>query len=154
MPDHKVWRYKCELLISLRSSTMYAVPHNRERLSLTFKAPSHHEYVNICRIGVIGVGRLIPPGPYVSQTTDAFCVVGLFFFPFLIEEPFCFPSIWFALEMTVRIIVHLRSLPRPLSICQMRSVDFSCKIWTASSPCDELVLSDCLSVQLLQKILN
>jgi len=75
---------------------MYAVPHNRERPSLTFKAPSYHEYVNICRIGVIGVRGLIPPGPYVSPMTDGFC--GFF-------KSLLFSLLRFALEMTVRIIV-------------------------------------------------
>ena len=42
---------------------MYAVPHNRVRPSLTFRAPTNHEYVNVFRIGVIGVRGLIPPGP-------------------------------------------------------------------------------------------
>lgn len=49
---------------------MYAVPHNRERPSLTFRALTNHEYVKLCRIGVVGVRGLIPPGLYVSQMTD------------------------------------------------------------------------------------
>lgn len=52
---------------------MYAIPHNRERPSLTFRAPTNHEYVNVCIIGVIGVRGLIPPGLYVSQMTDGLC---------------------------------------------------------------------------------
>lgn len=52
---------------------MYAVPHNRERPSLTFSAPTNHEYVNVCRIGVIGVRGPKPPGLYVSPMTDGLC---------------------------------------------------------------------------------
>lgn len=56
--------------ISGWSSQMYAVPHNRQRPPLTFRARTSHEYVKLCRVGVIGVGGLIAPGLYVSQMTD------------------------------------------------------------------------------------
>ena len=75
---------------------MYAVPHNRERPSLTFRAPTNHEYVNVCRIGVIGVRGLIPPGLYVSQMADGLC-------GFI--KAFVFSALRFALEMTVKWVV-------------------------------------------------
>lgn len=70
--NHNTWRLN-GYLISRWSSKMYADPHNRERPSLTFRAPTNHEYVNVCRTSVIGVRGLIPPGLYVSQMTDGLC---------------------------------------------------------------------------------
>lgn len=76
---------------------MYAVPHNRERPPLTFRAPTNHEYVKLCRRGVIGVRGLITPALYVSQMTDS-------------RKPL-FSALAFASEMTAEsIIVELASL--------------------------------------------
>lgn len=58
---------------------MYAAPHNRERPSLTFKALSSHEYGDVCRIGVVGVIGLIPPGLLDSPVTDGFLRKGFLF---------------------------------------------------------------------------
>lgn len=77
---------------------MYAVPHNRERPSLTFGAPTIHEYANVCRLGVIGVGGLIPPGLYVSQMADGLC-------GFMKAFVFCAQI---CIKMTVRIIIQHR----------------------------------------------